>query len=200
MTPQSDPTPCSYYGRTAHDTKLLPHLRKHDYPAYSHTCKHCGSQHHFDHMCHSKGKTKHLTPGGPHTWSPTQSDITANTILYENAIFDQLLEGAIFGSLCALQSSTATDPGRHSVALDHHLYNQQTDTWVKQASKAQPFIKFTATVSPNDYAALGFSSSKSPRSITLSVMADSECQSCLAGINTINSCSITDKNFIILAV
>ena len=54
---------------------------------------------------------------------------------------------------------------------------------VKQASKPQPFINV----------ATSFSTALSPRSTTLSVMADTSCQSCLAGIKTINHVSITAK-------
>ena len=50
------------------------------------------------------------------------------------------------------------------MTLGHHLYNQLTDTWVKQASKSQPFINVVAILSPTDYATLGSSTSLSPRS------------------------------------
>ena len=102
----------------------------------------------------------------------------------------------MFDSLCILSSSPPAQPSKQSVVLDHHLYNKLNNTWVKEASKPQPFINVNATLSPTDYAALGFSTSLSPRSITLSVMADTGCQNCLAGINAIDRLGITAKDLI----
>ena len=102
----------------------------------------------------------------------------------------------MFDSLCILSSSPSAQHSKQSVILDHHLYNQLTDTWVKQASKSQPFINVATTLSPTDYATLGFSTSLSSRSTTLSVMANTGSQSCLARINAINHLGITAKDLI----
>ena len=102
----------------------------------------------------------------------------------------------MFDSLCILSSSPPAQLSKQSVALDHHLYNKLNNTWVKETSKLQPFINVNATLSPTDYATLGFSTSLSPRPTTLSVMADTGCQSCLAGINAINHLGITAKDLI----
>ena len=57
-------------------------------------------------------------------------------------------------------SSTANNSGQCSVSLDHHTYNQLTDTWIRQASKPQPFIRVTATISSSDYTAFGLNIAK----------------------------------------
>ena len=144
-------------------------------------------------MCHSKDKPKH-SPSNKQ--SSTHPRVAANTVINDNAFFNQEFKEAVFNSLCILSSSSSAQPSKQSVTLDHHLYNQLTDTWVKQASKLQPFINAATTLSLTDIAALGFSTSLSPRSTTLSVMADTGCKSCLAGINTINHLGITAKDLI----
>ena len=62
--------------------------------------------------------------------------------------------------------------------------------------KVATFINVAATFLPADHATLGFSTSLSPRSTTLLAIADTGCQSCLAGINAINRLSITSKDLI----
>lgn len=46
----------------------------------------------------------------------------------------------------------------------------------------QPFIKLAIQAVPADFQALGFPLRIKPKSITISAMADTGCQSCLAGI------------------
>ena len=74
--------------------------------------------------------------------------------------------------------------------LDHHLYNHLynhlNDRWIRQASKPQPFLTLTATAHPEDYRALGYKPiTPQPKAVTISVMADTSCQSCLASIKVI---------------
>ena len=194
-SPQSDPPPCSYCGRAGHGTKAPPHVRKTECPAYNKSCNHCNRQHHFGHMCRSKGKLQQPVPGGQHKRPSTQPNATA-TINNENAVFDQQMEGAVFDALCILNSTPNNANSKPSVTLDHHLYDQLTDTWTRQSSKPQPFINITASISPSDYSALGFPTTVTPKSTTLSVMADTGCQSCLAGIKAINRLGVTSKDLI----
>ena len=67
------------------------------------------------------------------------------------------------------------------LTLDHHIYNAWSDTWIKCASKQQPFIKVTAHVSADGYVVLGYDTELTPRSAMVSGMVDTGCQSCLAG-------------------
>ena len=82
----------------------------------------------------------------------------------------------------------------------HHTYNQLTDTWIRQASKPQPFIKVTATISTSNYTAFGLTITKPTISVTFSTIADTGCQSCLAGISTIHHLGMTCKDLIPVAL
>lgn len=51
-------------------------------------------------------------------------------------------EGAILNSLCSTS---------YAITIDHHLYNQLNDCWIRRSSKPQPFITLTTTLCPKDY-------------------------------------------------
>ena len=56
------------------------------------------------------------------------------------------------------------------------------ETWVKQHSKPQPMMFLMASTHKQDYDQLGYELASKPKSIRISVMADTGCQSCLAGL------------------
>ena len=103
-------------------------------------------------------------------------------------------EGAIFDSLCA--SSISQQHDGCTLSLDHHMYNEICDQWSKQTSQSQPFIKLQTTVHSEDYAALGFKVKISPRTASLPAMADTGCQSCLAGVNILHPLCLTEDDLI----
>ena len=76
------------------------------------------------------------------------------------------------------------------------MYNEICDQWSKQASQSQPFIKLQTTVHSEDYAALGFKVKISPRTASLPAMADTGCQSCLAGANILHPLGLTEDDLI----
>ena len=92
---------------------------------------------------------------------------------------------------CASSSISQQHNGR-TLSLDHHMYNEICDQWSKQASQSQPFIKLQTTVHSEDYAALGFKVKISPKTASLPAMADTGCQSCLAGVNILHPLGLTE--------
>ena len=154
--PDGEQKLCSYCGKKGHGLKSPTSIRRSECQAFNHTCKHCNGLHHFETICRSKNKAKPTPPGRsanpPRTPAPSADE---NVVFIDNTIFDHPSNGVVFDSLCSLSSSTANNSGQCSVSLDHHTYNQLTDTWIRQASKPQPFIKVTATISTNDYTAFG---------------------------------------------
>lgn len=73
-----------------------------------------------------------------------------------------------------------------SVRLDHHVYDNLSETWVRRSSKPQPFINVTIQTHSQDYVELDFGNMY-VRSSSVSVppMADTGCQSCLAGLKVL---------------
>ena len=47
-------------------------------------------------------------------------------------------EDAIFDTLCQV---TSTDSAKHAT-LDHHVFDQTTEEWLRKRSKSQPYIRF----------------------------------------------------------
>ena len=100
---------------------------------------------------------------------------------------DDNSEGAIFTSLCVI-AATGKYKGKRTLPLDHHLYNQLSDTWMKQASKPQPFIRLTLDALHEDYNRLGFCATlySKAKPAVIPAMADTGCQSCLASLKVIH--------------
>ena len=138
---------CAYCGKQGHGKNAAPRTRKNECPAYGKTCDACGRANHFESVCRSKGKPKPSTNGSK-----------------------QAAEEAIFDALC-----TTTDHGRqmHTIALDHHVYSELNDCWIRQPSKPQPYVTLTITCQPEDYVALGFEPTTTrKRTIKVSAMDD----------------------------
>lgn len=166
---------CGYCGKKGHGKFALPKTRKKECPAYGHSCKHCGRLHHYDVMCRNKNRLK--------------SD--------KQQVQPEECEGAVFDALCAATYSVVND-GNNGITLDHHLYNQMSDTWTKKSSQSQPFITLTVRVVQEDYKQLGFGTKlpSNPRTTSVSAMADTGCQSCLVGIKVIHKLGLTTNDLI----
>jgi len=87
----------------------------------------------------------------------------------------------VFDALCSISSHSQQRNGRKLV-IDHHLYDNLSDTWVRKASKPQTFVNLAIRILPEDYKAFGFNITTRTNTIAISAMADTGCQSCLAGI------------------
>ena len=109
---------CSYCGKTGHGQKATPAIRKKSCNAYGHTCSHCKKRHHLEELCRSRSNAK---------------------TGYQASTEDD--QGTAFDTLCTIGAS---DKGAAcNLILEHHIYNSLTDTWVKRASRPQPFIKIS---------------------------------------------------------
>lgn len=163
-------TACTYCGKRGHGARATLQLRKKECPAYGQTCNNCRRMNHFEAVCRGKQK------------------VTDTKTEHESAVFD---------FLCAT-TSFDKNYDRHVVQLDHHLYNQLSDTWVRQPSQPQPFIQVTARVDPTDYNHFDIDSkiTPKPKTTTITAMADTGCQSCLAGIKVLHRLGISEKHLV----
>ncbi|XP_014676386.1 PREDICTED: uncharacterized protein LOC106816320 [Priapulus caudatus] len=153
---------CSYCGKKGHGVRNLAKVRQKECPAYGHTCQRCDKNHHFDSMCRGRNKAKYKTMAKS---------------------FDEH-EGAVFDHLCSITTPARRNGG--NITLDHHLYNQLSDTWIRRKSKPQPFVNLTVGAHPEDYKRLGLTLTSTPRSVVIPSMADTGCQSCLASLKVVN--------------
>ena len=85
----------------------------------------------------------------------------------------------------------------YGIALDHHLYNNMNDCWVRRASKPQPHISLNVSIHPQDHEALGYKPvTATPKSIQLSAMADTGCQSCLVSLSIVRRLGLSEADLI----
>ena len=169
--------PCHYCGKHGHGKHPPIRVRKSECPAYRKTCDHCGRANHFAAVCQAKSQ-----PGKRQPTLPSGASADA--------------EGAIFDTLCTATTSSR-DQSASAISLDHHLYNHLNDYWVRKTLQPQPFLTLTATIHPDDYTALRFKPvSQQSKSVRLSAMADTGCQSCLASITVIRRLGLTENDFI----
>ena len=162
--------PRIYCGRQGHGKQAPTNIRKKSCTAFGHTCGHCGKNNHLEAVCRSKDRVR-KTP-------PTQHES-------DNALFD---------TLCAVYNKQHHNAC--AIVLDHHVYDQLSGTWVNRKSQPQPLIKLTVQAVPADFQALGFPLRIKPRPVTISAMADTGCQSCLAGIKIMQQLGLQQSDLI----
>ncbi|CAG2254453.1 unnamed protein product [Mytilus edulis] len=161
---------CGYCGKKGHGKSAPPKIRQKECPAYGHTCKKCERDNHYESVCRSN---------------------TSKPKVKQN----EESESAVFDSLCA---ATVSPLGKRTIQLDHHLYSQMYNTWIKRPSQPQPFINIVVKVVEDDYKQLGFQNSlvSQQRSTVIPAMADTGCQSCLAGIKVLYKIGLTKRDLI----
>ena len=166
--PPRDQELCTYCGSKGHGRSAPTRVRRKECPAYGAACDHCGRDYHFEKMCRNRNSPKQIKNGreGEH----------------ENAVFDTLCGITFHGS------------GR-CVTLDHHIFNQSTNEWHKGQSKSQPFIRLSVILR-EDYEHFGLKLHTSPSQAFVSAMADTGCQSCLAGFKVIKKLDLSTKDLI----
>ena len=168
-TPPKDQEPCTYCGSKGHGRSAPTRVRRKECPAFGVVCNHCNRNNHFEKMCRSRDNPKRTKDGkeGEH----------------ENAVFD---------TLCGITSCNS----RGCITLDHHIFDQSTSKWRKTQSKSQPFLTLSASVQRADYEHFGFRLCSPPTQVFISAMADTGCQSCLAGFKVVKKLGLSTKDLI----
>ena len=172
---------CGYCGQTGHGSKAPPNSRRRVCPAFSHTCGHCTLRGHYDHLCRKKDSINNQKQPPPKTDSADNDE-----------------SGGLFNALCGLSDSSCYSARSHkqTLSLDHHVYDNMCDQWLRQASKPQPYVSVSARVCSSDYEDLGIDPAPLAKPVVLSAMADTGCQSCLAGIKVLHRLGLTRQDLI----
>ena len=126
-------SPCTFCGKKGHGRIAPQDVRRTECPAYNSTCTACHKKHHFAAVCRGKNRYQ-------------QGDARP-----------ELQEGAVFDSLCVVNNINRRRDQRF-IALDHHLYDQLSNSWLNQSSKPQPYMKLGVDVLVDDYKHFGFES------------------------------------------
>lgn len=102
-------------------------------------------------------------------------------------------ENAVSDRVCDL---TTTGPRPKRAVLEHHIYDRKSKVWIKRRSKPQPFIQLRVDLNPCDYKTLGHPLKGGNRVTTTEAMADTGCQSCLAGADMLRRLGLKREDLI----
>lgn len=155
--PENHQPQCHHCGQKGHSSNRFQ--RRDKCPAFNHQCTLCGTFHHYESFCQKRHKTQQH----------------GDNIADENT--------AVFQALCSISVTDTPAVTANSISIDHHVYDDICDTWNRRKSDPQPMTKLSVSFVSTDISDLGFKSLTLMSTPTVShpVMADTGCQSCLAG-------------------
>ena len=87
----------------------------------------------------------------------------------------------------------------NAIIIDHHVYNSLQNTWQRRKSDPQPCIDVKIALAASDIHAVGVKIVSVPQNIqpiTFKALADTGCQSCLAGINLLTAMGLQRRHII----
>lgn len=187
----SPSTACGYCGQHGHAMDRQTRLT--NCPAYGHTCSRCGKPHHFEHMCRSQLNTRRLGVGRGAPPQPAQ----ANRHRTRDSVTAVTETGSdTFETLCSVSTATPGSRDTSEILIEHHVYNSLLDCWEKRPSAPQPTVRVFASHYPCDTRALGITSvlHRPTPAPTVYAVADTGCQSCLAGTNLLRHLGLTERH------
>ena len=163
-------------------------------PAYGHMCSGCKIPHHFESVCR-RGQKPHESRS-----ATTAVDDSSETFNLLCSVGSHKLPSASPPHFTAPSQINDSFCGAlaGSLVIDHHVYNDLCQMWERRASDPQPFIDVTVEVSPSDMAKLGVTTAQMDKSAVVSkpAMADTGCQSTLAGISLLHCLGLQRSDLI----
>ncbi|GFS07404.1 hypothetical protein ElyMa_004730200 [Elysia marginata] len=157
-------TLCGHCGKAGHGRRRQE--RMNHCPAFNHTCSKCNLPHHFESVCRKSRPARNQVT--------TKQDDDAT---------------AVFEALCYIESDLPTQADMVStITLEHHIYNSLCDAWQKRSFDPQPIVNVSVQALTADAADLGLQSTadRATNKIKIQAVADTGCQSCLAGTSLLN--------------
>ena len=100
-------------------------------------------------------------------------------------------QDAVFNRMCSINADNPV-PACNAIRLDHHIYNELNFTWKKRKSDNQPCVTVKVAAFPSDASNIGVKTSFTKPT----AMADTGCQSCLAGVDILRSKKLKPHNLI----
>ena len=157
---------CTYCGTKGHGQNPPTRIRRKECPAFGTKCDYCGKDHHFQKVCRAKQDPK-----------------SAKNTEHEDVISDVLCE------------VTSTDNIKRT-SLAHHVFDNVTKEWLRRRSKSQPYIRLQMSTQREDYNHFGFPLRAPQARSFISAMADTGCQSCLAGLKVMKKLGLSVRDLI----
>ena len=159
---------CSYCGLTGHGRKSAHILRSTKCPAFGKICRKCNKSNHFENVCKSKDNSEVKIES---QWSHEEIEDFHH---HDNE----------------------PDSANFLYAIDHHKYDKNRQSWTKTDSEEQPYLNLQISTSKEDFKKFGYQRKIKPSSSNVKVMADTGCQSCLAGVDILHKLNICTSDLI----
>ena len=181
---------CSHCGGSGHGNGRSLQERMKHCPSYNTTCSGCSRLHHHVKVCYNsqrrrKPAQQRFTP------SVSQDAAVQDTSFPDNGFFND--------ALCSTDDAKSnTTSACHSITLDHHVYSELNNAWIKCRSDPQPMVSLSVQANPADAHSLGFilPTSTSNPVCRCDAIADTGCQSCLAGIPLLRKLHLSKSDLI----
>lgn len=93
-----------------------------------------------------------------------------------------------------LCSTTDTPHDTTAAALKHHTFDKTTGRWSERRSRAQPHVDVQVSVA--DFSDLGHEHPANTRTVSRTAIADTGCQSCLAGVQIIRQLNLKPEDLL----
>lgn len=159
---------------------------------YSHTCAKCTVKGHYTKSCskcttcgvwgHRDASSRICAQGKGHRNPPNQGKSTKDP--------EQEQVGYIYEQLC-----TTSEQTNQVSRLEHHIFDGH---WVARPSKPHPMLLVNMTPLPKDHASFGhpIQDTSQLKTITMSMVADTGCQSSIIPLQSANNLGITEKDLL----
>ena len=164
--PPKEQETCTYRGTKGHGRNAPTRVRRKECPAFGTKCNYCDKDHHFEKMCRGKHGAK-----------------PAKTTGHEDVISD---------TLCQVTSTEGTK----RASLAHHVFDKFTKEWLRRRSRSQPYVRLQMSIQREDYDHFGFPLRVPQARSFVSAMADTGCQSCLAGLKVVKKLGVSVRDLI----
>ncbi|CAC5367816.1 unnamed protein product [Mytilus coruscus] len=160
--------------------------------AWTFTCAKCTVKGHYTKSCskcttcgvwgHRDASSRICAQGKGHRNQPNQGRSTKDT--------DQEQVGYIYEQLC-----TTSEQTNQASRLEHHIFDRH---WVARPSKPHPMLLVNMTPLPEDHASFGhpMQDISKLKTITMSMVADTGCQSSIIPLQSANNLGITEKDLL----
>ena len=168
--PLKDQETCTYCGTKGHGRNSPTKIRRKECPAFGTKCNHCHKDHHFERMCRAKRGAK-----------------PAENTEHEDGISD---------TLCPITSVGNTK----RASVDHHVFDKFTKGWLRRRSKSQPYVRLQVRLQWEDYNHFGFPLRVPQARSFVSAIADTGCQSCLAGLKIVKKLGVSVEDLIPVSI
>ena len=86
------------------------------------------------------------------------------------------------------------------IPLDHHIYDNLSATWLRRRSAPQPYVGVTVTIVSDDYEPLCVKVSTPTMTCPASVMAETGCQSSVAGLKLTRRLGLRLSDLILVTI